>query len=75
MQWKELNVNSQMSNTMGNTTWIARQGFLRGHLEVRDLIYLYKGSRYTCFNKFDFFKEKTNFNELVKKNFIKIYHK
>ncbi|PIO73232.1 hypothetical protein TELCIR_04806 [Teladorsagia circumcincta] len=27
--WKELNVNAQMSNTMGNTSWRARRGLLR----------------------------------------------
>uniref|UniRef100_A0A7E4VU99 FSA_C domain-containing protein n=1 Tax=Panagrellus redivivus TaxID=6233 RepID=A0A7E4VU99_PANRE len=35
MQWKELNVKAQMSNTMGNTSWIARDGLLRGHLQIR----------------------------------------
>ncbi|VDM59518.1 unnamed protein product [Angiostrongylus costaricensis] len=29
VQWKELNVNAQMSNTMGNTSWRARRGLLR----------------------------------------------
>ncbi|XGW26571.1 hypothetical protein V3C99_007295 [Haemonchus contortus] len=29
VQWKELNVNAQMSNTMGNTSWKARRGLLR----------------------------------------------
>uniref|UniRef100_A0AC34FMJ5 Bridge-like lipid transfer protein family member 1 C-terminal domain-containing protein n=1 Tax=Panagrolaimus sp. ES5 TaxID=591445 RepID=A0AC34FMJ5_9BILA len=34
MQWKELNVNAQMSNTMGNTTLHVRNGLLRGHLNI-----------------------------------------
>uniref|UniRef100_A0A915E6Q2 Bridge-like lipid transfer protein family member 1 C-terminal domain-containing protein n=1 Tax=Ditylenchus dipsaci TaxID=166011 RepID=A0A915E6Q2_9BILA len=34
MQWKELNINAQMSNTMGNTQWLARQGILRVHLKL-----------------------------------------
>ncbi|KAI1727949.1 hypothetical protein DdX_00092 [Ditylenchus destructor] len=34
MQWRELNVNAQMSNTMGNTQWLARQGILRGHVQL-----------------------------------------
>lgn len=29
VQWKELNVNAQMSNTMGTTSWITRKGLLR----------------------------------------------
>ncbi|CAD5207349.1 unnamed protein product [Bursaphelenchus okinawaensis] len=34
IQWSELNVNAQMSNTMGNTTWFVRQGILRGHVQL-----------------------------------------
>ena len=29
IQWKELNVHAQMSNTMGSTSWITRKGLLR----------------------------------------------
>ncbi|KAE9555244.1 hypothetical protein FO519_001495 [Halicephalobus sp. NKZ332] len=34
MQWQELNIHAQMSNTMGNTSWLARRGLLRGHLQL-----------------------------------------
>lgn len=44
MQWKELNVNAQISNTMGNTVWFAQQGTFRGHLQVFfvNILNLYK---------------------------------
>ncbi|CAJ0955025.1 unnamed protein product, partial [Mesorhabditis belari] len=34
VQWKELNIFAQMSNAMGNTTWKARDGVLRGHTKL-----------------------------------------
>ncbi|CAI4230279.1 unnamed protein product [Auanema sp. JU1783] len=34
IQWKELNVNGQMSNTMGSTSWKARKGLLRSFAKL-----------------------------------------
>ncbi|KAI6225838.1 FSA-C domain-containing protein [Aphelenchoides besseyi] len=37
LQWSELNVNAQMSNTMGETAWIVRNGIARGHFRLDSL--------------------------------------
>lgn len=34
VKWKELNVNAQMANTMGNTTLFIRVGALHGYCQV-----------------------------------------
>uniref|UniRef100_A0A158Q731 FSA_C domain-containing protein n=1 Tax=Elaeophora elaphi TaxID=1147741 RepID=A0A158Q731_9BILA len=34
VEWKELNINAQMANTMGNTKLILREGVLRGYCQL-----------------------------------------
>ncbi|KAI6241376.1 FSA-C domain-containing protein [Aphelenchoides fujianensis] len=37
LQWSELNVNAQMSNTMGETAWTVRKGIARGFFRLDSL--------------------------------------
>lgn len=34
IEWKELNINAQMANTMGSTKLVVRDGVLQGFCEV-----------------------------------------
>uniref|UniRef100_A0A914WS45 Bridge-like lipid transfer protein family member 1 C-terminal domain-containing protein n=1 Tax=Plectus sambesii TaxID=2011161 RepID=A0A914WS45_9BILA len=48
VHWQELNVEAQMSNTMGSTSWVTKQGVLRGNAELdstgynRDIAVMFK---------------------------------